>query len=166
MRLSQSRRIDLFWMQVERSPTCWTWEGDKNSDGYGRFAWMGKATLAHRLSWKLELGDIPEPFVIDHICRNRACVRPMHLRLATSKENAENKSTTVSHSRTGRRGVTLDTSRKRIKRFRARVKHAGRWHSAGYYKTADEAEEAARRLRLKLFTHNFSDSRSSDGKVI
>lgn len=55
--------------------------------GYTFMAYKGKTTGTHRISWELLNGAIPEGKVIDHICRNRACVAPDHLRLVTQQEN-------------------------------------------------------------------------------
>ena len=57
------------------------------TNGYSRVWHNRKLWRAHRLAWVLENGDIPEGMVIDHLCRNRACVNLDHLRLVTQQEN-------------------------------------------------------------------------------
>jgi HNH endonuclease len=58
---------------------CWKWTSSINPDGYGNF-WMNwRSAKAHRVAYELFVGPIPEGFEIDHLCRNRACVRPDHL---------------------------------------------------------------------------------------
>jgi hypothetical protein len=57
------------------------------STGY-TFAVFNKKTVGtHRLSWELLNGKIPEGLVVDHLCSNRACVAPDHLRVVTQREN-------------------------------------------------------------------------------
>jgi hypothetical protein len=55
--------------------------------GYTFMSYKGKTIGTHRISWELLNGSIPKGLVIDHICRNRACVAPDHLRLVTQQEN-------------------------------------------------------------------------------
>lgn len=56
------------------------------SNGYGGFRYK-KINTAHRFSYLMFVGDIPKGLVIDHICRNRACCNPEHLRVVTHQEN-------------------------------------------------------------------------------
>lgn len=76
--------------------TCWHWSGSANPK-YGTFAWDArrpsgdkcKRMLAHRASYMLYVGEIPEGKELDHVCRNTLCVNPAHLRPCTRKENME-----------------------------------------------------------------------------
>lgn len=65
---------------------CWQWTASKSKSGYGFFQ-ANKLMRAHRYSYLLHKGAIPSHLVIDHICRNRLCVNPQHLRLVTNREN-------------------------------------------------------------------------------
>jgi hypothetical protein len=71
---------------------CWEYLGNR-WDGYGRVM-VGsrldgtrKKVLAHRVVWEHFRGPIPAGLVIDHLCRNRACQRPDHMRTVTWLEN-------------------------------------------------------------------------------
>ncbi len=82
---------ERFWKKVDKSEPdgCWLWTGGLNEWGYGTFRGVDDQTwLAHRFSWVLEHGDVPEetPCVL-HRCDTPRCVRPDHLWLGTNAEN-------------------------------------------------------------------------------
>lgn len=58
---------------------CWIWSGRTGYWGYGRLGVNYKTIYAHRFAYELLVGEIPEGLVIDHLCRNTACVNPSHL---------------------------------------------------------------------------------------
>ena len=66
---------------------CWLWAGTIEHNGYGRIKGINKNMFAHRLSYNLFKGMIPDGLQIDHLCRNRRCVNPEHLEPVTSWEN-------------------------------------------------------------------------------
>lgn len=66
---------------------CWVWQGSFVR-GYGKLMYEKERWLAHRLIKTLAIGkQIPSNMVCDHLCRNKACVNPDHIRIVTQKEN-------------------------------------------------------------------------------
>ena len=80
--------LDRFLAKVDIQPNgCWLWTGHVNCWGYGIFSIKSKPIKAHRFIYELYHGPIPPSLTVDHRCRNRACVNPSHLRLATNRQN-------------------------------------------------------------------------------
>lgn len=71
---------------IEKTPTCWLWRGELRK-GYGRVLFGGGRLSAHRVVYEMEVGPIPEGLVIDHLCRNHACVNPEHMEPVTQRVN-------------------------------------------------------------------------------
>lgn len=88
--LSKQQRDSKFWSCVEMIPfhSCWEWMGSIDGKGYGRFH-IGnhKYAKAHRYALSLTQ-DLHPQLVVDHICRNRSCVNPNHLRQVTKTVNS------------------------------------------------------------------------------
>jgi hypothetical protein len=77
-----------FLDKVEKTETCWNWTGRLNVGGYGRFSRGGCWKQAHRISYEIYKGPIPEGLVVRHMCvGNRKCVNPAHLEVGTHKDN-------------------------------------------------------------------------------
>jgi len=88
VRVDMSNRIyadapTRFMAKVEKTDGCWLWTAHKNRQGYGAF----DRVMAHRWSYNHFVGPIPEDLVLDHLCRNRACVNPDHLEAVPSPVN-------------------------------------------------------------------------------
>ena len=71
------------------SADCWLWRGAKDRGGYGHLKVNGHLARAHRFLYQLLVGPIPKGLTLDHLCRNRACVRPSHLEPVTLRVNLQ-----------------------------------------------------------------------------
>jgi len=79
-----------FWSKVNKSGECWKWVGAIFSADkpYGQFTIQGDVSVrAHRVSWSISNGRIPDGMHICHRCDNPPCVRPDHLFLGTDLDN-------------------------------------------------------------------------------
>lgn len=151
--------IERFWAKLDMpSIGCWNWTASLNAKGYGQFfckrRGKSKSFRAHRLAYQLSVGDIPEGMSIDHMCHNKSCARPSHLRVTTNKENHENLSGANRNSTSGIRGVCWDKGRQM---WKATVMHNNRTYNLGVFMDIAEAEAAVIAKRNELFTHNDLD---------
>lgn len=133
-----------FWARADRSnPTgCWPWLAGKTGAGYGAFWLDGHQRLAHRLAWSLSGRTIDPEQVLDHICRNRACVNPSHLRQVSQRSNAVENSVSRSALNANKthcnRGHLFDDT------------NTGSHHGARYCRTCYRAGARAYKARRNL----------------
>jgi hypothetical protein len=153
-RMIKGSTEDRFWAKVDKTETCWNWTGSTTNGGYGMFKMGASPKVAHRISYTYANGEIPDGMTIDHMCHNRSCVNPDHLRIATTKENGENRKGASGGNISGVRGVSWH---KPAQKWYARVGHNGKQYNVGLFDDLQEAEAAVIAKRLELFTHNDLD---------
>lgn len=82
---------DRFWAKVDRrtDDECWEWQANRHQQGYGLFSLDTQhgSYKAHRFSWELANGQIPDGSVVRHRCDNPPCVNPAHLELGSQADN-------------------------------------------------------------------------------
>lgn len=92
---------EKFWRRVTKGQDCWQWTGARSSDGYGSVQHLGRNIGAHRVSYLINVGEIPPGVHVLHNCDNPSCVNPSHLRLGTHTDNMRDKSIRNRHPRAG-----------------------------------------------------------------
>ncbi len=67
---------------------CWIWQRSQvGTTGYGKINRKGKTYRAHRLYYEQAFGPVPDGLQLDHLCRQKACVRPSHLEAVSPQTN-------------------------------------------------------------------------------
>ena len=118
---------------------CWEWKASLDRHGYGqinrgREDGKSKVVRAHRISYELYVGPIPDGLFLDHKCENRSCVNPNHLRPATNAQNLAHRGK-ASNNTSGYKGVTYH---KAAKKWMAQIKPV----YLGLFNTPEEAYAA------------------------
>lgn len=105
---SEKRR---FWVHVDQTDECWRWKLRISNKGYGQFGVVRdgkvKQIPAHRVSFELTYGPIPDGLFACHTCDNGWCVRPDHIFIGTHQDNMDDR------NRKGRQ-VKGDRTRSRL----------------------------------------------------
>lgn len=90
---SEQERIkeakESFEKFVEKNSGCWKWKGSSSGKkfNYGKITFHGKSYSAHRLSYEIYIGKIPDGMLVMHKCDNPECTNPDHLILGTHVDN-------------------------------------------------------------------------------
>lgn len=85
--------MDRFWKKTESDQNgCLLWTAGRFKDGYGGFYIKGSMHRAHRVSWEISCGVIPDGLQVLHSCDNPLCVNPEHLFLGSPDDNMKDMS--------------------------------------------------------------------------
>jgi hypothetical protein len=142
--------------KTDKSGNCWLWTAGKTSGGYGTKRFEKRNYVVHRLAYELWVGPIPDGLDLDHLCHQRDCLRPDHLRPVTRKQNMENMAGPAARSTSGVRGLAWHSGK-----WKVQVRHHDVLHYGGRFTDIQEAEQVAIALRNRLYTHNDLDRRDS-----
>lgn len=107
------KQFSRFWSKVDRSgeeESCWIWIGHRSRGGYGSFSLKSRELAAHRVSWEIANGVIPDGKNVCHNCPegdNPLCINPSHLWIGTQRQNildmeAKGRARHLSRSQNGR----------------------------------------------------------------
>ena len=75
-------------VEIDATYGCRLWKGRLDPDGYPM---TSDGKRAHRAVYEAEVGPIPPGHDLDHHCRRRRCVWPLHLEPVTQSKNEQRK---------------------------------------------------------------------------
>jgi hypothetical protein len=150
---------ERFWSRVNKDGPvpahhpelgpCWVWTAGKFEDGYGaihtateRRGAVRRPQYAHRVSWELAYGPVPEGFWVLHHCDNPPCVRPAHLFLGTNLDNMQD----MAAKQRGLNGIKNHNAKltdEGVRQLRAYYKAHGRAEAVRFAKEAFDVGESA-----------------------
>ncbi len=131
----------------------WQWLGRKNKDGYGIMMIVGKKERAHRVSYKIHTGEIPDGMLVLHSCDTPDCVNPAHLHLGTHQDNMRERSERGrTREQNGEKNYTSKLTEKEVLEIRNKYKVGARQHVlAKEYKVSRQLIGAI--VNLKAWKH-------------
>lgn len=121
---------------------CWVWTAHRNNHGYGTL----DKRYAHRISYSLRHGAIPDGLVIDHLCRTPFCVNPDHLQPVPQMVNTQRQGMRC-NNKSGHRGVHWS---KAARKWSVQVTANYKVHNGGHFANLEDAARAAEQLRREL----------------
>jgi hypothetical protein len=117
------QRLENFWAKVDKPKDgtgCWLWTGAKQGGRNGRYGafQLGWKTQkrAHRFSYEIAHGPIPQGMMVCHSCDTPLCVNPAHLFLGSAKDNisdmdAKNRRVSCKGQKNGASKLTVESVR-------------------------------------------------------
>jgi hypothetical protein len=84
-----SRLIDRYFQKIIAPSwfACWMWRSTHDRDGYAKIKVNGENAGAYRVAYELAFGPVAKGLELDHLCRVRGCVNPLHVEPVTPLEN-------------------------------------------------------------------------------
>ena len=127
--------------------SCWMWPGNTDRDGYGVIKHEKRMKRAHRLSYEMHVGPIPDGMVIDHRCNTPGCWNPQHLDAVSNQENLQKRRAISKSNKSGYRGVYASNT---PGKWRAMVKFNGKTYHLGTHDTPEAAHAVAEAKRREF----------------
>lgn len=118
------RLIDRFNAKYQKDESgCWIWTASCAGKGYGQIKLPGtrRQIYAHRLSYLIHKGELPDAKHICHTCDNPKCVNPDHLFVGTSQDNHDDMKAKGRHTY-GEKSATVKSTTKEVLQMKAMIK--------------------------------------------
>lgn len=117
---------ERFWDKVRVTDGCWLWIAHTDRAGYGRIWQNNIMSHAHRVSWELCNGPIPNRLHVLHQCDNPPCVNPDHLALGTHADNMrESAERYRRYNQSGENNVNTTLTEDQVREMRRRYAAGG-----------------------------------------